>query len=64
MADRVDDDLGVSRLVEDQIGIWRRHQPSDERIDGLHADAGVSRKQIDGPLNAVLHTHDAARRVL
>ena len=41
MANRVNDDFGFGRFVEDQIGIRQRHHAPYGRIIGAPADAGM-----------------------
>jgi hypothetical protein len=61
MPHRVNDDLGLRDLIENEIGIRGHDQPSDGGIVGAGADTRVTRQKIDQRLNALLDAPGALR---
>src|SRR5437867_8143520 len=54
MPDGMNDNFGVRGLVENQIGVRRRHHSADGRIVSAAADVGILYQQFSDGLNAGL----------
>jgi hypothetical protein len=59
----MNDDLGLSGLVENQIGVRRRRHATDSRIVRASADVGMQQQKIGDSLNAGLNPPRALRRM-
>ena len=64
MADAVDHNCVLSRLVEDQIWIWRDNHAPQARVAGQLAGMRMVQQQIDDDLNACLNMPGTLRRSL
>ena len=59
----MDDDLGLSDLIKNKVGIRRRCHASDGRVVRARADLGVKHQKVDDRLNAGLNTSRSTRRI-
>jgi hypothetical protein len=63
MPNGMDDDFGLGRLIENEIGIRRRRHSADGRIVRAGADIRMRQQKIDDELNARLNVPGALRRM-
>jgi hypothetical protein len=55
MPDGVNDDLALTDLVKDQVGIGRRRHSTDRRIIRAAANVGMQKQEVGNGLDARLY---------
>ena len=63
MSNRVNDDLRLRNLVENEIGVRRCLKTANGWIFGADADIGMARKQADDVLDTPLNAFCALRQM-